>query len=387
MKITGIVAEYNPFHNGHKYQIDFAKKHSDAVIIVMSGSFVQRGEAAVFDKWTRAKAALLGGADLVLELPVCFSVNSAERFAFGAVSLLNQLGIVDTLCFGSESGDLAQLKNAAHLLIHEPADISEKIRQAMQSGVGYPAARQNAYKEFIPKEFLRLPNNILALEYLCALEKLQSPIQPLTHRRETAGHHDTQPTGKFASAKAIRSQIAAQKSYSAFVPAPVWPVYENAVRYDTAGLDTALSYCLRSSSSETLRKISGVAEGLENRLIAAGRQHTSLHSIVKAVNTKRYTDARIRRICISSLLSLTPDLAKTPPKYARVLGLSAAGRAILAGIRKTASVQIINKAADYTPQDPMFAKDVLATDLAALCAADPAARQAGKDYTTSPVIL
>ncbi len=387
MRITGIVAEYNPFHNGHKYQIDVVKKHSDAVIAVMSGSFVQRGEAAVFDKWTRTRAALLGGADLVLELPACFSVNAAERFAFGAVSLLDQLCVVDTLCFGSESGDPAQLEHAAALLLREPEEVSLKIKQYMQEGLCYPAARQKAYAGLIPESILRLPNNILALEYLCALQKLNSAMRPVTIRRKAVGYHDADASGRFASAKAIRNRIESGKPYFEFVPTQTLPAYENAVQYDTARLDAVLSYFLRTCQPETLKTINDVSEGLENRLIAAGKQSAALESIVQYTKTKRYTAARIQRICISALLALTPEISKKPPAYVRVLGMNKIGKSILTSIRKTSPLRIITKTADYSQPDPMFAKDVLATDLAALCAAAPSARTAGKDFTTSPIIL
>ena len=387
MKITGIIAEYNPFHNGHRYQLEFAKKYSDAVVAVMSGSFVQRGEAAILDKWTRAQMALLCGVDLVLELPACFCVNSAERFAFGAVFLLDQFGIIDTLCFGSESGDISELTRAAALLLHEPDMVSKKIQQYLAAGESHPAARQKAYAGLIPESILCQPNNILALEYLCALERLKSHIRPVTLGREAVGYHDQAPKGLFASAAAVRIRMQNGADYFAWVPTQLRPVYETAVHYDTARLDTAISCYLRTANPERLRAVSGVAEGLENRLIAAGRQYDSIEDIVQHTVTKRYTAARIRRICLSALLGLTPDLARTPPRYARVLGMNQTGKSLLAAIRKTTKLQIVTKTADYNSTDSMFAKDILATDLAALCADSPTYRQAGKDYKTTPVIL
>lgn len=387
MKITGIIAEYNPFHNGHQYQIQAAKQNGSAVVAVMSGSFVQRGEVAVFDKWTRAKAALMHGVDLVIELPVCYALNAAERFAFGGVSLLENLGVVDTLCFGSESGDLCSLQNAASLLLHETPDISRKIETYMQTGLGFPAARQKAYANLIPEEILCSPNNILALEYLCALEKCQSKIQPMTLKRESVGYHDTRTVGNFASAKAVREHIQSGDAYQDFVPSKAYTLYENAVQYQTSRLDSILSYRLRTITPDCLKSIQDVTEGLENRLIEAARGADTFESIVEYAKTKRYTTARIRRICIAALLGLTPDIAKAPPKYARVLGMNETGKAVLAAARKKASLEIVTKTADYTGQDMMFEKDILSTDIAALCADNPAARMAGKDFKTSPVMI
>lgn len=384
MKVTGIIAEYNPMHSGHKYQIDFAKRDSDAVVVIMSGSFVQRGAVAVFDKWTRAEAALLCGADLVLELPVPFAVHTAERFAFGAVSTLSRLGIVDRLCFGSESGDLTALEQAADILSHEPPAVSAEIQRLLQAGLGYPAARQQAFADLIPETLLKEPNNILALEYLCAIKKQNSNLKPLTLRRE-GGYHSTRTDGAFASAAAIRNAMQEDADFLHLVPPAVRKLYQNAVRYDTTKLDSVIAYFLRTATPETLRAVPDVAEGLENRLIAAAKQYSTMDEIVAHTVTKRYTAARIRRILLAALLGLMPALSAEPPAYARILGMNDTGKALLAEARKTAALQLVTKTADYT--DAVFQKDILATDLAALCADKPKARIAGKDFTTSPVIF
>ena len=164
MNITGIITEYNIFHNGHKYQIDEIKKHSDAVIAVMSGSFVQRGDVAITDKWSRAKTALLGGVDLVIELPVCYALNAAPNFATGGINILNALGVVNNICFGSESGSIDELMSAAELLENENSEISEKIKKYVMGGMSYPTALTKAYSALIPSDILSEPNNILATE-------------------------------------------------------------------------------------------------------------------------------------------------------------------------------------------------------------------------------
>ena len=190
MNITGIITEYNIFHNGHKYQIDEIKKHSDAVIVVMSGSFVQRGDVAITDKWSRAKTALLGGVDLVIELPVCYALNAAPNFATGGINILNALGVVNNICFGSESGSIDELMSAAELLENENSEISEKIKKYVMGGMSYPNALTKAYSALIPSDILSEPNNILATEYIRALIRSDSKIKPMTVKRHTAGYHD-----------------------------------------------------------------------------------------------------------------------------------------------------------------------------------------------------
>ena len=212
MKITGIIAEYNPFHNGHKYQIEEAKKFSDAVVVIMSGSFVQRGSIAITDKWTRAKVAAENGADLVLELPVIYSLNTAQRFAKGAVEILDRTNVIDYLCFGSESGNVDELTKVADMLINEPEDVSEKIKKFIAEGISYPAARQKAFRGLIDEEILSSPNNILALEYIKALIEIESSIEPVTVKRYGTDYHDEFAKNGIASASAIRSMIKNQEN-------------------------------------------------------------------------------------------------------------------------------------------------------------------------------
>ena len=179
MQITAVIAEYNPFHFGHRYQLEQIKKHSDAAVVIMSGPFVQRGEAAITDKWTRARAALLNGADLVLELPVIFALASAREFASGAVSLLDRTRAIDKLCFGTESGDAEALIKAAEIIENEPPQVSGKIKALVSEGMSYPAARELAFSELVPGGLLSSPNNILAIEYIRALMRIDSAIEPM----------------------------------------------------------------------------------------------------------------------------------------------------------------------------------------------------------------
>lgn len=221
MKITGIIAEYNPFHNGHRYQIQKARQitGADYVIVVMSGNFTQRGTPALIDKYSRAKMALMGGADLVLELPVCFATGSAEYFASGAIALLNQLGCVDSICFGSECGDIVPLKNLAQALVHETDDYKKILKSKLKSGSTYPVARNAALAEtldgFIPYDMiLGFPNNILGIEYIKALIRQNSPIEPFTNKRIGSDYHSYKLADAFSSAISIRQSLLARMIWS-----------------------------------------------------------------------------------------------------------------------------------------------------------------------------
>lgn len=377
MKITAVISEYNPFHYGHKYQLEEIKKNSDAVIVIMSGPFVQRGEAAITDKWTRAKAALLNGADLVFELPVIYALNSAKEFAFGAVRLLNGTGVVDELCFGSECGDINKLVSAAKALENEPQTVSDKIQQLISSGLSYPAAREIAFEEIIPKEILSEPNNILAVEYIRALLSLNSNITPTTIQRCGSGYHDIDVI-KFASATGIRDKIFNGKEFSDLLPCPDFDIYS------TSNLDTTLTAKLRMVSAEYLSTINGVSEGLENRIKRAALIYSSIDDIASEIKTKRYTMTRIKRILISALLDITFELSSSNANYLRVLGMNNIGTEILRQIKNNSDLDIITKTADYKKSDPVFDLDIRAQNIFALCGGN---KKGNADLTTSPVIF
>lgn len=374
-KITGIVAEYNPFHSGHAYQL--SQISSDAVVAVMSGSFVQRGDVAVADKWIRAGYAVEGGVDLVIELPAVFAINTAQKFALGAVALLDGMG-VDEICFGSECGDIDSMMQAAQLMENEPPEISEKIKKLISSGMSYPAAREKAYEEMVVPGLLATPNNILGIEYLRGLLRLKSNIIPVTVKRRGAGYNDTIPQNGIASASAIREILRNSGNVENFTKFSAAP-------NDLSKLDCAVIANLRMMSPKDLEKINEVSEGLENRILRAAYECDSIEAVAEKVKTKRYTMSRIKRILISSLLNLTVDLSEHLPDYIRVLAMNDKGRTALKELKKRSSLPIITKTADYKENNPLFAMDVRATDIAALC--ESGSRQGGKDYTTSPVII
>lgn len=382
MKTAAVICEYNPFHNGHKYQLENIKKNHDAIICVMSGSFVQRGDVAIYDKWTRAKAALLSGADLVVELPVVFALNTAQRFAFGGISLLNSMNIVNSLVFGSECGDIDSLIACAKLMLNEPENVSEKIRELMNTGLGYPTAQQIAYETLIPREILSNPNNILALEYIKQLLITDSNIKPVTLKRHMNGYHDLSIKNSFASATAIRNIIDIGKDFSQLVPPAAEELYSSLVPLSLNGISSILNYLILTKSTEELALINDVGEGLENRIKQSAGFNT-LNAAVNAIKSKRYTESRIRRCLLSIVLDIDKKISHTNPKYLRVLGANTVGIKLLSEIKRKSDLTVITKAAAFKNFDEMFKKDILASDIISVLNN----KKTGLDFTTSPVII
>ncbi len=377
MKITGIIAEYNPFHNGHKYQLQKAREVSDAVVVIMSASFVQRGEVAITDKWTRAKMALMGGADLVLELPVIYSLNTAQKFAYGATHMLNRTGVIDTLCFGSECGDIDKLKSAAKALIDEPPEVSQKIKEYISEGMSFPSARAKAFCDVLDDDILSNPNNILAVEYIKALYELKSSIEPFTIKRYGAGYNDTEVYKNIASATAIRQMVIKGEDVKDYMPDTEFDVYFPFL------LDGAVIANLRMMGTQKLAQINDVNEGLENRIKEAAMQATTVDELCNMVKTKRYPMSKIKRIVYSSLLGITKEVAQEKPDYIRVLGMNNTGKEILRDIKNKSDLNIITKVSDYKGDNIVFKKDILATDIFSICGN----KKALMDYTTSPIVV
>lgn len=376
MKTAAIISEYNPFHNGHKYQIEQAKLSHDAVVCIMSGSFVQRGDIAIFDKWTRANAALSFGCDLLIELPVCFSLNTAERFAYGGVSLADSLGVVDTLLFGSECRDINKLTSAANILLNEPLKISDEIKKYMAEGLSHPSAKTKAYSKIIDEDLIKEPNNILGIEYIKALNAINSTITPQTIKRNSVSHHDLNSVNEFASATLIRQLLNENKDISKFVPVK----YPKPVKTDK--LNELIRYKLLEMSTYELSLINDVSEGLENRIKEAIKECMTFDEICEFVKSKRYTLAKIRRILLSSLLGIDKDIAKNPPSYIRVLGATKNGLELLSQIKEKSTLPIITKTADFKGFNKSFDLDIYATDVYNIIHNKPI----GEDFYTSPTI-
>lgn len=322
MKICAIICEYNPFHNGHAYQIEAArtKTHADFVVCIMSGQFVQRGEAAILDKYERARHAVFGGADAVVELPVAFATSPAELFAKGGVKLAHDLG-AQFLSFGAETDDEQRFLRAARLLTNEPPEISEKIKADLARGNSYARARQSAWQEQIDDELLTSPNNILAIEYTKAVCENAYLLQIVPVLRKGVGHDERTTSGEFSSAKSIRENLQGGKmgSVSAFLPSFV---FDDLPTTSEDGLQTAEKIALLLRTTEEIRKVCDCSEGLENAL--KKQAATGTEDVAAALTSKRYTTARLRRIMLQNLLTIDEAFireALCAPLYGKILAV------------------------------------------------------------------
>ena len=406
--ITGIIAEYNPFHNGHAYQIEQARLLTgcDFLVVVMSGDYVQRGAPAVFDKYTRARMALACGADLVLELPVACSCASAEFFASGAVSLLDGLGCVDFLCFGSESGDLQSLMEPARILAKESPVFQEALRRGLSLGLSFPAARKEAFRACASNpDILDLPNNILGIEYLKALLQRESIIKPVTIKREGQGYHDTLLDSGFASASGIRrflkqeeAPLSALPALKESLPDPVMEVLTDTLAHTLPvweeDFSTLLRYELLRQSASDLTRYADISPDLGRRLKNCADKFSSFSEFVALVKTKDVTYTRITRALFHILLNLTGEDTRNSVAmpYARILGFRKDHSRILGLLKENSRIPIIPKAADYktylTPDlQPLFEKDLFAANLYETIAAAKQKRAFLHDLKRSPVIL
>ncbi len=330
--ITGIICEFNPFHSGHRYLIDTVRKYSDGVICVMSGNFVQRGEFAVYDKFTRAKAALDGGADIIIELPCIYSLMSANGFAKYAVQILESLGIVDEIAFGAECDDIKKLTETAK----EIRLSDNKIRNEMKKGISYPEARRRV----IGSEILDTPNNILALEYI------NETSLPCRAVKRIGKGHDTDDLSY--SASAIRKTL------------------EFSTVSSMKNCEKAILAKLRTMSKNDFMQIEDVNEGLENRIYNAVRTSSSLNEIYAKIKTKRYTHSRIRRIILKAFLGIKKEYISDVP-YIRILGFNEKGRNLLSQMKKSAILPIISRYSDTHAQSDaaksLFELECSCTDL------------------------
>ncbi|MDO4517045.1 MAG: nucleotidyltransferase family protein [Bacillota bacterium] len=394
MRTIGIVSEYNPFHSGHRYMLGEIRKHFGpdcAIVCAMSGNWVQRGDAAIADKWTRAAMALRGGADLVLDLPPLWAVSSAETFARGGVSLLKATGLVDTLCFGSEAGRLEPLEQVAEVL--ESPQWQSSLGEWLSKGLSFPAARQRAAEALLgdAAACLTYPNNNLGVEYLRALRDLDSSMIPWTISRVGAAHDDRQDhTGSHVSASFLRAQILQGND----TPLTPWldPEDEVALRADPA----ALTHCtrgvlarLRAMEEAEFLALPDSGEGLGRKLYQAVREADSLDQVYTLTKSKRYTHARIRRMVLWAFLGLKEADRPPLPPYLRVLGFSPRGQKLLKKMKTTATLPVIVKPAHAGKLAPdlrrLFDLEARCTDLYDLCRASFGETPGKKEYTQSPV--
>ncbi len=398
MKVTAIVAEYNPFHNGHKYHIEETRKKTDDsfIMAIMSGNFVQRGEPAILEKRKRAEIALRNGADLVVELPTPWATASAERFARGAIYIAHQAGIVDNLSFGCEDDDIQTLEQIARVLSDNV--YSREIKKYYDDNLcSYPEARAAVVSEILGKDCTKLmmkPNNILGIEYLKAIRSFRSDITPVGIKRNSVGHDSASARNNMTSAMNIRNLIKTGKDYSLFVPENSASVFNESIENNTfpalyGNLETAILAHLRKMRPSDFADVPDVAEGIEHRIIDAVKTSSSLSELFDKVKTKRYTHSRIRRIILSSFLGIrTEDVVSLPP-YIRVLGLNDNGRLMLREMKNKYFVPVIMKYSDVKYLDDtakrIFMLESTITDLYNLCL--PGIRPCGTDMTDEIVYI
>ena len=365
MKVNGIVAEYNPFHNGHAYQLQHAKEANDAdyTIIVMSGNFMQRGAPALLDKFTRTKMALVNGADLVLELPTCYAASSAEFFAKGSVALFDKLGVTTNLCFGSECGNIEVLSRIAEIFYTEPEPYVESLRCNMRKGMSFPIARTWALLQYAPslsddKDVLSSPNNILGIEYLKALMSRSSKISPFTTTRVGADYHDKRLGTNQCSAIAIRQSVAAGHDLSylaAKMPESAYALMTDSLSHKKPlfadDFSAALQYKLLTEYSVGYDKYQDISSDLSDRIRNTLPSFAGYTSFCDLLKSKDMTYTRISRCLLHILLNMTKEEFETCKSedyisYARVLGFRKNATPLLAEIKKNSSIPLVTSLAD-----------------------------------------
>lgn len=363
MLIAGIVAEYNPFHKGHQALLQYCRETGCShLVAVMSGNFVQRGEPAILDKHARAEMAVRNGIDLVIELPVYWALSSAENFAFGAVSLLQNAGC-QRLYFGSECGDAALLQKAAALLL-DPNFINA-VKKQLKSGNSFASVRNQIWSESFngdTAQLLQSPNNILGIEYCKALIRLNSSLQPCTMQRLGPGHHENTPQEGIASGTLLRKMITTGKHWENYLPAGSIEVLQRELRNshapaDTKRLEVAVLSALRKMSSADFAQLPDISEGLENRLFQSAQAATSLENLYMLVKSKRYTLARIRRLVLCAFLNIKALPSFSSPPYLRVLAMNSRGSELLREIKKQKKIPILTRASQFESL-PSFAKTI-----------------------------
>lgn len=386
-KVLGIISEYNPFHNGHLYHLEQSKKLSgcDYTVAVISGNFTQRGSTSLVDKWEKTRMALANGVDLVIELPVLYSISSAENFADGSIKILNSLGIVDTLSFGAETSDIAVLSKIADVLTVEPTEYKNILSHELKKGLSFPKARENALLMYLGdirkySGVLSSPNNILGIEYLKALKKYKSNINPICIKRIESDYNSINFSNNIASATAIRNLVK-NKSFDIIkdlVPESTYSILIDNVQNghiveDLSIFEKEIIYVLRKMSIEEIANLPDVSEGLEYSIKKAADSCNSIVELLNLVKSKRYTSTRIQRILLYALLGITKkdmQVSKTTKPYVRILGFNNFGKTLLSEIaRNNPKLNIITSVKKFTDSNSnknfnlLLNKDIFATNV------------------------
>ena len=406
-KVLGIICEYNPLHNGHLYHLKESKKQiqPDYTVCIMSGNFSQRGNTALVDKWARTEMALRAGVDLVIELPLFYSISSAENFAEGGIKILDSLHCDTTLSFGSECGNVELLESLADVIVKEPTEYSSILKHELSKGISYPKARENAllmYLNDIKKyaNILSCPNNILGIEYIKAIKKFKSEINYITIKRTGTDYNSLNSNQDFASATAIRELFRNEKDISEFLPKFAYKVMLNRMNYgqfvpDIVCFEKEILFKLRSMSVNRIAELQDVNEGLEYKIKEAANSCNSLYELTELIKSKRYSLTRINRILLYALFDITKkdiiNSYKNKP-YIRILGMTENGKNLLSEILKSNKhLPVITSVKNFMDTNTnifyksMLDKEILATNIYTL--AYKAYSKANLDYTKKLIIL
>lgn len=401
MKISAIISEYNPLHKGHLYHIKRTREvtNADFVICVMSGNFVQRGIPSIIDKWNKAKLAVENGVDLVIELPAIYSLSSAEFFAYGAVSLLNQLGVVDNICFGSESGDIDNILEVARYFSFEDDNFKDSLKSNLKKGLSYPESRERAFRFNNTNSNLKYPslslsasNNILGVEYCKSLIKLNSLIKPYTIKRVGGDYNEESLNSNFTSATSIRKYIKGNSNLEIiknYLPCSTFEMLNklNEDGYPFTFIDNIyplIKYKMFNCEG-SIEKLPDVSEGIENRIMKGMENSASFDELIKYVKSKRYTYTRINRILCQYFIGFeafdSGEMRKNICPYARILALNINGAKILKTIKKISNFPVYTKLPKQI--DRYLELDIKSTKAYSLL---NNAVRANSDYTTSPYV-
>ncbi len=389
MKVAGIIAEFNPFHNGHKLLVQKAREAGYThVVAVMSGNFVQRGEPAVFHHSVRTKAALENGVDLVLQLPSVYAMSGAQSFARAGAEILNGFGVIDSLVFGSECGDIRLLSETADAVYGN--EIKALLSEELNKGRSFASARENALRRINPAyaDIIKSPNNILGVEYISALKALESKINPVTFERLGAAHDSNETYGNIAGASMIRELIKNGGVWKKLVPDSTAEIYDSSEIADMNRIESAVLYKIRTVTAEELVKVPDISEGIENRILSAAKQSRTLEELYSLAKTKRYSHARIRRIVWNCLLGVTADDLNKAVPYIRITGFNRRGAELIKASKETAILPVISKPADLSSLDEtaqrVFSLECTAGDIHSLCYEKPTA--CGTEKALKPII-
>lgn len=383
MKVLGIIAEYNPLHNGHLYHMQQCRKQSgaDYIVVVMSGNFTQRGEAAILDKWIRSRLAVENGADLVLELPFPYAVNSAEYFAGGGVRILDALGCVTHLGFGAEASEIEQLQQIADIITDENENFRQCMKMNLDKGISYAKSREICVNQMLgssASSVIKSPNNILAIEYLKQIKLLKSKIKPVMVNRKGAGYHDTRPEDGFASATAIREYLTPETRRD-YIPSNV------AESLDQYGMNKDYFQLIQnkvlSTDAHELSEIFAIGEGLENRMKDQIRRSSSMEDFINRIKSKRYPKTRVQRILCQMLIGLTDF---EDEYYARILAAGPGGTELLKKIRKKSKIPVITNINKMEKLPELIKHDILASDVYNIIAGNDLYKKS--DYVMHPFI-